>query len=177
MHLEQLPRTAFLHIANINVIAEHQQKRIIADKLLCLIDGMAESFGGRLLREVKAFAERGELFAFENRPVFAAEALDHVVIEPLEVFAILALLAGLRDDAEFLDPAVDRLLPDDLDDRLGQTVPVDEGKHFLLHRAGRWILPSAAAGGGDNGLSNLSHGSFLSHFLNRSSNALTAVNT
>ena len=73
--LDQLPGAAVLDVADVDVIAEQQQERLVADELLRLIDRVAEAFGRLLLGEVQALAERAELFALQDRPVLAAERL------------------------------------------------------------------------------------------------------
>ena len=143
--LDQLPGAAVLDVADVDVIAQQQQERLVADELLRLVDGVAEALGRVLLGEVQPLAERAELLRFQDRPVLAAERLDHVVVEPLEVFAVELLFARLGDDADLLDARVDRLFADDLDDRLGQPVAIDQREHLLLHRGRRRILPRAAS--------------------------------
>ena len=56
--------------------------------------------------------------------------------------AIDGLVARAHDDADLFDPALDGLLGDDLEHRLGQPVAIDERQHGLLHRVRR---PDTAA--------------------------------
>ena len=62
------------------------------------------------------------------------------------------------DDADFFDPAVDRLFGNDLEDGLGQAVTVDEGQHGLLHRVGSWVLPGSPPRRRDDRLGDLHRG-------------------
>jgi hypothetical protein len=75
-----------------------------------------------------------------------------------EILAVLSLFPRRRDDADFLNPRVDGFLGDDLDDRLGQAVPVHEGEEFFLDGAGGRVLAGPAARGRDDGFGHLSHG-------------------
>src|SRR5206468_1559373 len=105
----------------------------------------------------EAVAEGAELFRFEDGPVLPAEGAGLVVAHPAKVVAVELLLAGRGDDADLLDPGVNRLFADDLDDRLGQAVAVNQGEHFLLYRGRGRVLAGALAGGGDDGLADLGH--------------------
>jgi hypothetical protein len=62
------------------------------------------------------------------------------------------LIARRSHHADFFDSALERFFGDDLEDRLGKPIAVNQGKHGLLDRIRGRILPSAAAGCRDHGL-------------------------
>ena len=136
------------------MIAQQQEEWFVADEFFRLVDGMSETLGGVLLGEMQPLAESAEFFRFDDRPVLAAEGLDHVVVEAAEIFAVLFFLAGLGDDADLLDAGIDGFLADDLDDGLGEAVAIDQRKHFLLDGGGGGILARSATGGGDDGFAD-----------------------
>src|SRR5688500_80539 len=71
---DDLPRAALLGGTDVNVVAQQQQERLVADELLRLVDGVAEAFGRVLLGEMDSLAEGAKLFALQDRPVLAAKA-------------------------------------------------------------------------------------------------------
>jgi hypothetical protein len=154
---DELAGAAVLDSGDVNMVAEHENERLFADKLLGLVNRLAKAVGRVLLGEVQALAEGGQLLRFPDRPVLAAKAAHHVVVQPAEIVAIELFLARLGDDADFLDPRLDGLLADDLDHWLGQPVAIHQREHFLLHGGGRGILPGALSGGGDDGFSDLGY--------------------
>ena len=58
------------------------------------------------------------------------------------------------DDANLFDPALLRLLHDDLENRLGQPIAIDQRQHRFLDGVGSWILPGASTGRRDHRLGN-----------------------
>ena len=152
--VDELPRTAVRDVADVNVIAQQQQKWIVADEPAGLIDGMSKTFWRVLLGKVESLAKSAKLFRLPDRPLFPGKAFGRLRVEPLEIITVEVLFARLRDDADFFDPRADRFLADDLNHRLGDSVAVDEGKHFFLHCRRSRVLTRPPTRGGDDGFAD-----------------------
>ena len=155
--LDELPGAAVLYVADIDVIAEEQQERLVADELAGLVHRVAKAFRRRLLGKREALAERGQFLGFQDRPVLPGERLHHVIVEPAEIVAVGGFFPGRGDNADLLDTGIDGFFADNLNHRLGETIAIDQREHFLLHRGGSRVLPGSTPRGGDDGLSYFCH--------------------
>ena len=139
----------------IEVIAQQQQERIAGHELAGAPDRVAVALGLGLDREPQALLQVDEPPGLLLGPVDALEGRPQVRGIVAEMIAIDGLVARRADDADLLDPALERLLGDDLEHGLGQAVAVDERQHRLLHRVGRRILPRPPARRRDDRLGDL----------------------
>ena len=137
------------------MVAQQQQERLLADERPGAPDGVTVALGLGLDGELQPLLEVDEpprLFLGPVEPLVRRAEVGGIVAK---VLAIDGLVARGADDADLLDPALDGLLGDDLEDGLGQPVAIDQRQHGLLHGVGRRVLPRPAAGRRDHRLGNL----------------------
>ena len=140
---------------DVEVVAQQQQERLAADELAGAPDRVAVAVGLGLDGEPEPLLQVDEPPGLLLGPVDPLERRAEVRGVVAEVAAIDRLVARGADDADLLDPALERLLGDDLEDRLGQPVAIDQRQHRLLHRVGRRILPGPPARRRDDRLGDL----------------------
>ena len=129
----------------IEVVAQQEQERVAGHELAGAPDRVAVALGLGLDREPEPLLEVDQPAGLFLGPVDALERRPQVGGIVAEMTAVDRLIARRADDADLLDAALDRLLGDDLEDRLGQPVAIDERQHRLLHRVRRRILPGPPA--------------------------------
>jgi len=153
--VDQLPGAAAGFGREVKVVSQQEQERLAGDKLAGTPDRMAITLGLGLDRESEALlaieAAAGLLFG----PFHSLERRPQIGRIVAEMIAIDGLVAGRTDDADLFDPALECFLGDDLEDRLGQTVAIDDGQHGFLHRVRGRILPRPAARRSDDRPGNL----------------------
>ncbi len=116
---------------------------------------MAVSFRLRLNGKLQPLFQCAEAARLFFGPVGALVRRAQVGGVVAEVVAIDSLIARRGDDANLFNAARERFLGNDLEQRLGQPVAIDQGQHRLLHGIGRGVLPRASAGRSDHRLRNL----------------------
>ena len=65
---DELAGTAVFDVADVDVIAQEQEERFVADEFFRLVDGMAETLRGCAARRSEPLAERAEFFRFRGSP-------------------------------------------------------------------------------------------------------------
>ena len=124
-------------------VRQHHGERFVADELARAPDRVAETERGLLAGEARRAGFR-QLF-LEKRRTSGFLALFKRVLElVIDVEIILDdRLAAPRHEDEMLDPGLDRLVDDMLQNRC-----VDDGQHFLRHALGgrQKRVPSPATG-------------------------------
>ena len=153
--VDQLPRTAPRLARDIEVVAQQQQERLAADEVPGAPDGVAVPVGLGLDGEPQPALELDQPPGLLLGPVDPPEGRPEVLGIVAEMPAIIGLVPRCADDADLLDPALHRLFGDDLEDRLGQAVAVDQRQHGLLHRVGGRILPRSPPRRRDDRLGDL----------------------
>ena len=153
--VDQLPGAAAGFGREVEVVAQQEQERLAGHELAGAPDRVAVALGLGLDGESEPLLEVDEPPGLLLGPVDPLERRPQVGRVVAEMIAIDGLVAGRADDADLLDPALERLLGDDLEDRLGQAVAIDERQHGLLHRVRGRILPRPAARRRDDRLGNL----------------------
>ena len=126
---------------NIKVVAQQEQERLTVDKVAGAPHGMA--IAQRLVLDGKPepLGELAHAVCLSLSPLNAFVRRSQVGGKALKVATIINLVPRSGDDANLLDPALHRLLGDDLEHRLGQAIAVDERLHGFLNRVERRILP------------------------------------
>ena len=152
--LHQLPRAGHGAVRAVDVVAQHQQERLVPQRRAGAVDRVAEALLGRLGHERDAAPDledpAGVLLGLARQLV---EVLDRdlVVEERLEVLEVLLL----HDDDHLLDARLERFLDDQQDRGLGDAVPVDDREQLLLRRLAGREEPRAEAGGRDERFADL----------------------
>ena len=153
--VDQLPGAAAGFGREVKVVPQQEQERLAGDKLAGTPDRMAITLGLGLDRESEALLEIEEAAGLLFGPFHSLERRLQIGRVVAGMIAIDGLVAGRTDDADLFDPALECFLGDDLEDRLGQTVAIDDGQHGFLHRVRGRILPRPAARRGDDRPGNL----------------------
>ena len=146
---DQLPGAAAGFGREVKVVPQQEQERLAGDKLAGTPDRVAITLGLGLDRE-SGLLEIEEAAGLLFGPIHSLERRPQIGRVVAGMIAIDGLVAGRTDNPDLFDPALECFLGDDLEDRLGQTVAIDDGQHGFLHRVRGRILPRPAARRGDD---------------------------
>ena len=153
--VDQLPGAAAGFGREIKMVPQQEQERLAGDKLASAPDRMAIALGLGLDREAEALLEIEKAAGLLFGPFHSLERRPQVGRVIAEMTAIDGLVTGRADDADLFDSAFECFLGDDLENRLGQTVAIDDRQHRFLHRVRCRILPRPPARRGDDRPGNL----------------------
>jgi hypothetical protein len=136
------------------VIPQENEAGLIADEASGRPNRVTVPFGLGLNGKVEALFEVGQPFELLLGPgdVFVADT--QILCVSLKMAAIVGLIPGGGHDADLFDTGVDRLLGDDLEHGLGQSVAVHKGEHGLLNRVEGRVLPGSSTSRRDDRLTN-----------------------
>ncbi len=137
------------------MVAQQKQERLAGGKLAGTPDSMAVTLRLGLDREAKALLKIEQTAGLFLGPFHSLESRPQVSSVVAEMIAIDGLVAGRANDADLFDSTFERLLGNDLEDRLGQAIPIDNRQHRLLHRVRCRILPRPPSRRSNDRLGNL----------------------
>ena len=116
---------------------------------------MAVAFLLVLHGERNAFRKAAHLFRLaEQRGIFF-QPLEIIVVRAAQIISHHFILAGLDDDADFLDARRFKFQQMIMKQCAGNSVHADDGKQFLFHRVRRGEMPRAESGDGDDSFANV----------------------
>ena len=133
--VHQLPAHETFAVGAVDVVAKHQQERLVADRLARAVDGVTESFLGFLGDESDVPAD------LQDAPRVLLEVARQLVVVldrdlRVEEGAEVVEVVFLDDDDDLLDAGLQRLFHDQQDGGLGDAVAVDDREQLLLGRLG-----------------------------------------
>ena len=136
------------------MVAEAEQHQFAAGKFFGLINRVAITLLLRLHGKGHASGKFSHLLRLAQQRGMLLQPFQVIAVRSAQVGAHHFVLAGLDDDADFLDACRVEFEQVIMEQRAGNSVGPDHRKHFLFHRVRRREMPCAKSGDRNDGFAD-----------------------